>query len=365
MKLAYDFSSQAIRAMVLALLLPVVSSGAFAGENVFSAKEDQVLFNGTSFKVIGLRTSNALVSDAATRQLIDHLDLFKSYGVNTVSVYFMGSRYGDVKGYRPDASLDPVYAARMGRIIEAADARGMIVLVGCLYWSTSRANEALSHWTQTEANRAVANTVAWLSAHNYRNVFVDPDNEGMARAAKGWCIAEMIDAAHAQDRSIMVAYNDRPNPPPENADLYVHHSSKVPGKPWIETEGSAPNTPRGGYWGDYSKESHHATGYYNYSRIGRYTAGMKSAQISSSRRDIDRFNGYVMASTWLQCGPLEGIGGPIHAPGGRSEIADVDQERDVLHPDAGILWWLEAIRDAYGPWTPPPRTSPAPGRLVP
>lgn len=341
-------------AAVLALFL-LVPSAALAEGNVFSTSGDQVLFNGTPFKVIGLRTSNALVSDAATRQLIDQLETFKNYGVNTVSVYFMGSRYGDVKGYRPDASLDPVYAGRMGRIIEAADARGMIVLVGCLYWGTSRAQEELRHWTQSDANRAVANTAAWLSARDYRNVFVDPDNEGMARAAKGWSIAEMIDAAHAQDGTIIVAYNDRPGTPPTCADLHIHHSPKVPGKPWMETEGSAPNTPRGGYWGAYSKESHQATGYYNYSRIGRYTAGMKASQINSSRRNIDQFRGYIMASTWLQCGPLEGVGGPIHAPGGRSEIQDVDQDIDVLHPNAGILWWLEAMRDTYGPWSPPAR----------
>ena len=44
-----------------------------------------------------------------------------------------------MKGYRPDGSLDPAHAARMGRIIKAADRRGMLVLVGCLYWSTSSA----------------------------------------------------------------------------------------------------------------------------------------------------------------------------------------------------------------------------------
>ena len=76
------------------------------------------------------------------------------------SVFFQGSRFGDVRGYREDATLDPVYAARMGRIIEAANARSMVVLVGCLYWSTSRAKWA--NWTQTDAVHAIANTVRWL-----------------------------------------------------------------------------------------------------------------------------------------------------------------------------------------------------------
>ena len=58
----------------------------------------------------------------------------------------MGSRFGDVKGYNEDGTLNPVYAGRMGRIIEAADRRGMIVLVGCLYWSTSKAK-----WDELDA----------------------------------------------------------------------------------------------------------------------------------------------------------------------------------------------------------------------
>jgi sugar phosphate isomerase/epimerase len=75
--------------------------------------------------------------------------------------------------------LNPVHAERMARIIEAADRRGMVVLVGCLYWSTSKAK--WDSWTQAEADKAVANTVAWLKENNYRNVFVDVDNEGMAQ----------------------------------------------------------------------------------------------------------------------------------------------------------------------------------------
>jgi hypothetical protein len=168
-----------------------------AGQNRFAVKGDQVLLNDTPFKSIGLRLSNALISDEAADQLIKNLDVFKGYGVNTVSVFIRGSRFGDIKGYKPDASLDPVYAARLARIIEAADGRGMVVLVGCLYWSTSKANEDLKDWTQEDADKAVANTVAWLSKNKYRNVFVDVDNEGMAHANKKWDDAKMIEAGHA------------------------------------------------------------------------------------------------------------------------------------------------------------------------
>lgn len=343
-----------LRKLVLLFCLTLLlGSKTFAGGYALSVKGDQILLNGKEIKILGLRCSNALISDKATNDLIEQLDDFKSYGVNTVSVFFMGSRFGDVKGYRPDGSLNPVYTKRMGRIIEAADHRGMIVLVGCLYWSTSRAKEDLKHWKQSDANTAIANTVAWLKQNNYRNVFVDVDNEGMAHDEKGWSIESMINAAHSVDRSIMIAYNDSA-PPPSNADLYIHHSPKVKGKPWLDSE-ATPKT-RDGYWGRYSKESHMESKgvFYNYSRIGRYTAEMKADQIRRTKDEMQKFNGHILASTWLQCVPNHEIGGPFSKPGGDSNIPDVDMDIDVLHPDAGIRWWLRFIKEEYGPWAASP-----------
>jgi hypothetical protein len=328
--------------------------GSFAGDYLFSVAGDQILLNSKPFKIIGLRCSNALVSDVKTQELIDQLEVYRSYGINTVSVFFMGSRFGDIKGYRVDASLNPILTERMGRIIEAADRLGMVVLIGCLYWSTSKAKEELVDvWGQDEANQAIANTVRWLVDHDYRNVFVDVDNEGMAHDQMGWNIGEMIEAAHSVDVSIMVAYNDK-DPAPSNADLYIHHSPKVRGEPWLESEGTPKSAP-GGYWGTYSKDTHRASddGYYNYSRIGRYTTQMKQDDYRQTDENVGSYNGHMLASTWLQCAPAEGVGGPFTRPGGHSRIENVDLDIDQLHPDAGILWWLEYVKRRYGPWVPP------------
>lgn len=306
---------------------------------------DRILLNDQPVKIIGLRCSNALISDDTAQSLIDNMDTFASYGINTVSVFLMGSRFGDVKGYRPDASLDTVYASRLGHIIEAADERGMMVLVGCLYWGNSRAKEDLAHWTQTEANLSIANTVDWLKTHDYHNVIVDPDNEGMSPFAS----EQMIDAGHEADPNYVIGFNER-TPPPDNADLCFHFGEKVAGKPWFQSEGTPHNTPtEGGYWKHWSKEE----GYYNYIRIGRYTDAMKTHEIAEARRDIDEFNGYMKASTWIQCGPGEGIGGPFMSPGGRSEEANAPDDVRMLAPDAGILWWLEWVRETYGAWEKP------------
>ena len=341
------YTSRLIFAAVLLVFL-ALAAPAHAGKYTFAVKGDQVQLNGTAFKVLGLRVSNALISDEATDQLIKNLDTFKDYGVNTVSVFLMGSRFGDIKGIKPDASLDPVYAARLAKSIEAADDRGMVVLVGCLYWSTSKANEDLKNWTQEDADKAVANTVAWLSKNKYRNVFVDVDNEGMAHANKKWDDGKMIDAGHAVDPSIMLAYNFG-GKAPANADLLIHFAQKDGRRPWIQSEGVPEFGEPGAYWGAYSKQAK----FYNYIRIGRYSPQMKEAQLRDTHAALEKNAGYMLASTWLQCVANEGIGGPFMTPGGLAEDPAIDTDVTKLQKDAGILWWLQEIKKKYGAWKPP------------
>jgi len=334
------------RFTTIAFSLLAACTLAVAGQYTVSISGREFLLNGQPLDIVGLRCSNALMTEATTNQLIDNLDTFAGYGVNTVSVFFMGSRFGDIKGYLPDASLDPTYRGRMARVIEAADQRGMIVLIGCLYWGASRAKEDLGAWTQSDANDAVASTVRWLGESNYRNVLVDPDNEGMAVSTTGWSVSQMIDAAHAVDPTIVVGNNTGQTA--ANADFNCHFGPKQTSKPWFQSEGTPNNAP-GGYWGSYSKED----GYYNYIRIGRYTADMKADQKNQTTSDISNWNGHMLASTWLQCAPAEGVNGPFMVPGGLSNIANVDADVTTTHADAGIGWWLEWVRATYGAYIPP------------
>jgi hypothetical protein len=315
---------------------------------------DRILLDGRETKLIGLRCSNALISDETTDALIGALDLHRSYGINTVSVFIMGSRFGDVKGYLPDGSLNPVYRARLERILRATDERGMAMIVGCLYWSTSMAKEDLSAWTQEDANRAIANTARWLAEQRFTHVILDPDNEGMAVRANSWSTESLIKAAKDAYPRLVVANNTNQNPP--NEDLNMHFGKAEAGKPWFDSEATPANAP-GGYWGSYSKQTNQETGgaYYNYSRIGRYTDEMKKDQLAQTREELETFNGYVFASTWLQCGVAEGINGPFTDPGGMSNMgssADTNAawnvDIDVINRDAGILWWLEFVKANYG-----------------
>lgn len=136
----------------------------------------------------------------------------------------------------------------------------------------------------------------------------------------------MIDAGHAANPACVIAYNSRP-PPPANADLAIHFSPRVPGKPYVETEGSPPDS---NYWGAYSKQE----GLYYYLNVGVYTAAMKASQLEQTTRLIEQANGYVLASTWLQAPPPHG---PNTDPGG-----------DGSPGRPGIRWWLEYLRDRHG-----------------
>jgi hypothetical protein len=262
-------------------------------------------------------------------ELIMHLDTFAYYGINSFSVYLQGSRFGDIKGYNEDCSIDTIYGNRLSRIIEAADEKNFIVLVGCMYYGKSKA--PWENWGQKEANAALANTIEWLKEHNYRNVFVDVDNEGMARKAKNFDNRELVQAGKAIDSSYIIATNYRGDSPPE-ADMAIHFSNRTAGKPYIETEGSPPGIT-GGYWGPYSKQGkewNNGPDLYQYINIGVYTEEMKVAQIQATFNHLNRGEGYFLASTWLQCIPPEG---PNHNPGGYGN-AD----------DPGIRWWLESVK---------------------
>jgi hypothetical protein len=301
------------------LLIICLSAAQISAQNVFAVKGNKTLLNGKEFQAIGLRCSNALLTDETTNDLIAHLEEYKSYGLNTISVFFMGSRYSNVNGYNLDATLREEYAARMGRIIEACDRQDMVVLVGILYWGAqmgAKENAYYDSWEQADVNRAIRNTVLWLSEKNYRNVFIDPDNEGMAQEGARFNIDEMICEGKKANPEIVIAFNGRGYPPP-CADLPIHFGEKVNSMPYIETEG----TP-GSYWGEYSKEK----GLNEYINVGIYTEGKKAEQLKETKRLLDAGHGYLFASTWLQNIP------PNY---------DIGGEGAPCNP--GIKWWLEFV----------------------
>jgi hypothetical protein len=279
--------------------------------------------NGQQLIAKGFRCSNALISDQTANDLISSLGTFTSYGINMVTVYVMGSRYGNVPGYRQDASLDPVYADRLGRIIEAADAQGVVVLVGCLYWGTTTAK--WDNWTQQDADNAISNTTSWAKSHNYHNVFFDPDNEGMAIVGSKNIknLAELVQSGKNGDPNAVMASNY--GAPPPAADIPIHISQRDPAKPYIETEG-------GGIWV-------YGSGNYAAASVGVYTAAEEQSRITAAQNEYTGGNGWLLSSMWLQAPPPLGP----HTDFGGDGIAM-----------PGVAWWVDWLKGKYGAYVPPP-----------
>lgn len=332
------------------LLISVNSFTSYASKGKLTIDGEKIKYNNKEFKIIGLRCSNALVSDASTTSLINNLKNYKKYGLNSISVFIMGSRFGNVKGYLPDGTMNPIYKSRFKKILKAADKHNMVVIVGCLYWGTSTAKEDLLHWTQKTANTAIANTAQWLKKEKFEHVILDPDNEGMAGKAMKWHTEPMIKASKKVNPMLLVANNTRRKSISE--DLNMHFAKRKEGKPWLDSESVPEKKTLGAYWSKFSRQTHDEDkSYQNYSRIGRYTQEMKEDQFTRTLDLINNHSGILFASTWLQCGPLEGLDGPYFSPGGLSNLGSGEDKTaawnkniDKIHPEAGVLWWLEFVK---------------------
>jgi hypothetical protein len=296
----------------------------FSGQYVLTVSGTKTLLNGQQILLKGFRCSNSLINDTAANDLIAHLDSFKLYGLNSFSIYLQGSRYGNIPGYNSDATLNPAISARAGKIIEAADARGMVVLVGMCYYGTNTAN--FSNWTQPDFDRAVTNTVAWAKSNNYTNVFFDPDNEGMAYQQKKYASTDstILAGKKANPAAIMAGYIGTC---PAAADLAIHICSQDATKPYVQTEGA-------GKW---------TYGSGNYTNVGEYSASEVSSDITSSLNQLKSGQGFFLSSTWLQAVPPTG---PNAGFGGYGSAAD-----------PGVRWWVDTIRGKYGPYVPPALTA--------
>jgi hypothetical protein len=294
------------------------AGGTYKSRYVLTVKGTQTLINGVPFLVKGFRMSNSAVNDQATNNLIAELDTYKASGLNTISIFFQGSRYTKVVGYLPDASLDPVIAGRIGKIIEAADARGMIVLVGCFYYGGAGSTQP--NWTQADADNAIANTTRWAANHNYKNVFFDPDNEGMAGGT--FSDPMLVQAGKTGNPNAIMGSPKGACAPA--ADVCIHLSQKDPAKPYIQSEGIAQGWAYG-------------TGNYQ-APVGIFTASQEQSAIDSALSAYTAGEGWMLASTWEQAAPTLGPNANLGGDG-------------INMP--GVAWWANAVLKTYGAWFPP------------
>lgn len=115
-------------------------------------------------------------------ELIAALPIYASHGLNAITVNLQGGNPLDapaqnrpswrISAYRPDGSLDPTWMDRLDRVLRAADAEGMAVIVGLFYFGQDHLLE-----DETAVTDAVDSVVDWLMARDHRNVLIEICNE--------------------------------------------------------------------------------------------------------------------------------------------------------------------------------------------
>ncbi len=134
-------------------------------------RADRFVLDERPFDVWGIRVASATSDQAQTDHLIAQLDEYRAHGVNTVTVFYMGSSGAQYRPFSSDGrTVDAGHQDRMEQIIRAADARSMVVVVG-LFYQGGRLG-----LRDADAVRAATRT-ATEALRPYRNVIIDVANE--------------------------------------------------------------------------------------------------------------------------------------------------------------------------------------------
>lgn len=128
--------------------------------------------DGRPFDMWGIRVASASQSQELTDHLVAQLDEYLAHGVNSISVYYMGSSSGYSDPFSPDGkSIDPAHQQRMEQIIRACDQRGMVPVIGIFYQRSDQPQ--LRDWAAAqEAVRTVTRAL-----QPFRNVILNIANE--------------------------------------------------------------------------------------------------------------------------------------------------------------------------------------------
>jgi hypothetical protein len=114
------------------------------------------------------------------REFIAAMPEWRAHGLLAFTVNFQGGSpegYSKTQPWRTgafteDGQLRPEYAARMGRVLNAADSLGMVVIVGYFYFGQDQVLR-----DEAAVIRATDEATRWLLEGGWRNVLVEVNNE--------------------------------------------------------------------------------------------------------------------------------------------------------------------------------------------
>lgn len=115
-----------------------------------------------------------------TREFLEAMPAWRRHGLLAFTLNLQG---GSPQGYsqdqpwhnsalRPDGSLRPEFLARLARILDRADALGMVVILGLFYFGQDQRLQ-----DESAVRRAVDNATDWLLAGGWTQVLVEINNE--------------------------------------------------------------------------------------------------------------------------------------------------------------------------------------------
>ncbi|MGV3485050.1 MAG: hypothetical protein ACO1RT_11595 [Planctomycetaceae bacterium] len=115
-----------------------------------------------------------------TREFIAAMPQWKAHGLLAVTVNFQGGSpegYSKIQtwqtgGFHRDGSLRKEFAARMARVLDAADELGMVVILGYFYFGQDQHLQ-----DEAAVQNATDRATNWLLEGGWRNVIVEVNNE--------------------------------------------------------------------------------------------------------------------------------------------------------------------------------------------
>lgn len=141
-----------------------------------SIRGNQFYVADQPFSMWGLRVASASQSNENTEKLLAALPDYKSYGVNSVSVYMQGSSGGYADPFRQGGkAIEEAHLNRLLRIVEACQEHEMVVIVGIFYQRTLASDSLCQLNSKKDIFRAVKTLTQALKP--YPNVIINIANE--------------------------------------------------------------------------------------------------------------------------------------------------------------------------------------------
>ena len=148
---------------------------------------DEVTYRGakTEGLLMNVRMVNATFEDrhrpgfdpeANTDEFIKQIPDYGAHGIRAFTLNLQGGMPGYEgalnSGFEADGSLRDCYMTRIGRVIEASDRHGAVVILGCLY---QRQDQVLKDESAVRAG--VVSVARWIVASGFSNVVLEIANE--------------------------------------------------------------------------------------------------------------------------------------------------------------------------------------------